>query len=117
MPPPRPAGAPGYTPPSGYVLQRAAPKSQAFPGFFEGLFGDDPVVTESQLASYSLNGDGYFTATLANGQVWRQTSGATNAYWPHAPSTYHVKISKGMMRTYNFRVADDPNLYKVKRIR
>jgi hypothetical protein len=111
------AGAANYSPPPGYVLQRAQPKSQAFPGFFEGLFGDDPVVVQSQLASYSLDGDGMFTATLANGQVWRQTSGSPNAHWPHAPSSYHVEISKGMMRTYNFRVAGDPNLYKVRRVR
>ncbi|HEX3756520.1 MAG TPA: hypothetical protein VHV26_15725 [Rhizomicrobium sp.] len=114
-----PSPAPGaYTPPPGYVLQRAAPpKNAEFPSFWSGLFGEDPVVVKTQLASYGLDSDGYFTATLANGQVWRQTSGATNAHWPRAPSTYQVEISKGMMRTYNFRVAGDPNLYKVRRVR
>jgi hypothetical protein len=114
VPPPVPAA---YAPPSGYVLQKVTPKAQEFPGFWDGLFGDDPVAVQSQLESYSLNKDGFFTATLANGQVWRETSGTATAYWPKKPATYHVEISKGMMRTYNFRITGDRSTYKVKRIR
>jgi hypothetical protein len=85
------------------------------PGFFEGLFGDDPVIGKSQMASYSFDRQGLFTATLANGQVWRQTSGDM-ANWTKPAAGYRVTLSRGMLRTFNLRVEGDPHLYKVRRI-
>jgi hypothetical protein len=53
---------------------------------------------------------------MANGQVWRQTSGDVGARWNKPPSRYHVTLTRGMMHTYNLRVEGDSRLYKVKRV-
>jgi len=119
---PRPPAQPqapqqqAYVPPPGYTLQKTSPHSQDFPGFFQGVFGDDPVVFKSTLLSYSFDQDGYLIAKLANGQVWHQTSGDIGGRWNKPASHYHVTLTRGMMRTYNLRVEGDPRLYKVKRV-
>lgn len=102
--------------------QRVAASSQPArmppsPGFFQALFGSAPLVEKTRLDSYSIGKDGYFIATLANGEVWRQTSGTVGARWTRDPSTYEVEITRGVLRTFNFRVSGDPHLYKVRRVR
>jgi len=127
MPAPQPYYAPQpYTPqtyapqtpvpPPPYAAASQATRIPPSPGFVQALTGDDPVVFSTQLVSYSVDQDGYFTATLANGQKWRQVSGEIGAHWPHAPSSYRVTVSRGMLGTFNFRVEGDPRLYKVKRL-
>jgi hypothetical protein len=88
------------------------------PGLLEGLFGGAaPLVEKNRIASYSIGPDGLFSATLANGEVWRQTSGAGQARWTRNPSLREVEITRGVLRSFNFRVSGDPALYKVRRVR
>jgi hypothetical protein len=94
--------------------QRAMPaRMPASPGFIDGLFGNNPVVTRGRIASLTTNKQGYFTATLDNGQVWEQTSGDI-PNWRNDPTTLDVTVTRGMLRTFNFRVEGDPHHYKVK---
>ncbi len=114
-------------PPAPYAPQMAsaAPAQQAVqprttparmppsPGFVDGLFGANPVVTRGRIASLTTDRQGYFTATLDNGQVWHQTSGDI-ASWKHDPTTYNVTVTRAMLRTFNFQIEGDPKHYKVK---
>ena len=71
-----------------------------------------------KLSSYAFVA-GKFTVTLANGQVWRQTGGPS-ANWRSTPANYTATITRGALRTFNFRVQNGPNIddtvYKVERI-
>jgi hypothetical protein len=88
------------------------------PGLFEGVFGGAaPVVEKNRIASYNIGPDGLFTATLANGEVWRQTSGTGQVRWTRNPALREVEITRGVLRSFNFRVSGDPALYKVRRVR
>jgi hypothetical protein len=118
--------APGLTPgrmAASAPARPAIPTSQPArmppgPGLLEGLFGGKKTVVEkSRMASYSVGQDGFFIATLANGEVWRQTSGTPDARWTHDATMREVEITRGVLRSFNFRVDGDPTLYKVQRIR
>jgi len=70
----------------------------------------------SRMAAYSFDNHGMFTATLANGQVWRQLSGDTDyAVWKKPAINYIVSISRGWFGSYNFQVKDNPGMFKVQR--
>ena len=72
----------------------------------------------SRMAAYSFDKYGIFTATLANGQVWRQVSGDTNyAHWRKPAESYLVNISRGWMGSYKFEVKDNAGMFRVRRIR
>ncbi|HEU4549537.1 MAG TPA: hypothetical protein VFS01_07550 [Rhizomicrobium sp.] len=116
VPPPRQRAAPA-------PARMAAPTAQPArmppaPGLFEGIFGGKKTVVEkSRMASYSVGKDGFFIAVLANGEVWRQTSGVPDARWTHDRTMRTVEITRGVLRSFNFRVEGDPTLYKVQRVR
>ena len=87
------------------------------PGIFEGIFGGKTAVVEkNRMVSYNIGRDGFFTATLANGEVWRQVSGTPDARWTHDSAAREVEITRGVLRSFNFRVNGDPTLYKVQRV-
>lgn len=70
----------------------------------------------SRMASYRFDRYGIFTATLANGQVWRQLSGDTAyARWSKPAESYVVSISHGLLGSYRFQVKDSPGMFKVRR--
>jgi hypothetical protein len=110
LPPAPYAQAASAAPPQQPAVRRRMPAS---PGFIDGLFGDDPVVTTGRITALTTNKLGYFTATLDNGQVWEQTSGDI-PNWRKDPTNFNVTVTRGMMRTFNFRVEGDPHHYKVK---
>jgi hypothetical protein len=71
----------------------------------------------SRMAAYNINKFGLFTVTLENGQVWRQVDGDTDhAHWNKPPSSYLVQITHGFLGSFNFRVKDNPGLFKVLRV-
>ena len=60
---------------------------------------------ETRMASYSFDRYGLFKATLDNGQVWYQISGDDSfAHWEPPATKYVVRISKGILGSYNFEV-------------
>ena len=71
----------------------------------------------SQMAEYSFDKFGYFTATLANGQVWRQINGDTDyAHWKGSAGRYLVHITHGFLGSFNLQVKDQPGKFKVSRV-
>ncbi|HEX3756519.1 MAG TPA: hypothetical protein VHV26_15720 [Rhizomicrobium sp.] len=115
---------PGYggTPAPAYAPRPSAPapapKTQDR-GFFGSLVGEKNIPDiVSRLASYSFNKQGWFTVTLANGQVWTQISEADRQPdWTRAANSYLVTVSPGAFGTFNLTVAKEPGAYKVRRIK
>jgi hypothetical protein len=71
----------------------------------------------SRMAAYKINKFGLFTVTLENGQVWRQVDGDTDhAHWNKPAAAYQVEITHGFLGSFNFRVKDNPGLFKVLRV-
>lgn len=70
----------------------------------------------ARMQSYSFDGDGMFTVTLDNGQTWRQIGGDTDyAHWKKNAGSYQVRISHGVLGSYNFQVLGSPGIFKARR--
>jgi len=87
------------------------------PGVLAAIFGTSETIVASRMTSYSFDHYGNFTATLANGQVWRQLDGDSGtAHWRKPASSYAVSITSGAFGSYNFAVKGSPGKFKVKRV-
>ncbi len=91
----------------------AAPKESG--GFFSRMLGGEAVITAMPLSSYQFDSQGYFTITLANGQVWEQRDGPL-VHWQRPASQYVVTISKGAVGSFNLTVAHEGAQYKVRQV-
>ena len=68
------------------------------------------------MQSYSFNKYGGFIVTLEDGQVWQQLSGDTDiARWKKPAQNYEVRISRGLLGSYNLQVHNLPGVFKVRR--
>jgi hypothetical protein len=69
----------------------------------------------SRMRSYSFDRYGIFTVTLENGEVWRQISGDSSfARWNEPAQRYAVRITRGVLGSYNLQVRNSPGLFKVR---
>jgi hypothetical protein len=103
------------TPPlSAARVAPAAQKSEG--GFLSFLLGGDPIISRMPLKDYFFDSHGLFTVTLANGQVWQQTSGDQIAHWRGPASHYLVTLNKGATGSVDLVVADEEVIYRVKRL-
>jgi prolyl 4-hydroxylase len=68
------------------------------------------------LASYRFDSKGWFTVTLANGQIWEQQDGSQLAHWDRLASQYAASISKGTAESYDLTIAGEGTPYKVRRV-
>jgi len=92
----------------------APPKRQSLAA---ELFGAPDILVASRMVSYSFDHYGNFTATLANGQVWRQLDGdSSTAHWRKPASSYTVSITGGAFGSYNFTVKGSSGKFKVRRV-
>jgi hypothetical protein len=94
VPPP----VPGATPPS--VAARSAPPEppDEVDNFFQQFLSHKNVKAEAptRMTSYTFDRAGFFTVTLANGEVWKQsTVDIVQAKWKAKPATYVVTIVPG----------------------
>jgi hypothetical protein len=86
-------------------------------GLMDGLLGTRDVETASRMASYAFDGNGLFTVTLENGEVWRQIDGDGHiAHWSKAAPSYAVTIINGAAKSFSLSVKGNPVSYKVRRI-
>jgi hypothetical protein len=93
----------------------AAPPPKESGGFFSRILGGEAVITAMPLSSYQFNSQGFFTITLANGQVWEQRDGPV-AHWQGPASQYLATISKGAVGSFNLAIAHESARYKVRRL-
>ena len=110
VPPPTP-GAP--RPAAAFQLGNTDASGR--PGFFGRLFTHTDVKAEppARMKSYSFDKAGYFTVTLANGEVWKQsTVDIVQAKWRNRPESYVATIEPGSKMDVNGH-----ETYQVERIR
>lgn len=70
-----------------------------------------------RLSSYAFDRYGIFTVTLENGEVWRQVSSDSSfARWKGPAPRYVVRITPGLLGSFNLQVQNAAGLYKVRRI-
>ena len=122
LPKPLPAPAPqlAYAAPAPRALAGPPPMPRSV-GLFAGMFDDvKPIVSNMPMQSYTLEGEGLFTVTLIDGQVWRQANEDQiyhPARWRKPASQMLVTIAPGVMHTFNMKVEGESKSYKVRRIR
>jgi hypothetical protein len=90
-------------------------------GLFNGMFNNiKPVVRNMPMQSVTFDGNGAFTVTLSDGEVW--TQGPEDevyhpARWRDPGPNMLVTIAPDAMHTFTLTVAGENRIYKVKRIR
>lgn len=89
---------------------------QSHGGFLSFLLGGDPIISRMPLKDYFFDSHGLFTVTLANGQVWQQTTGDQIAHWRGPASRYVVSLTRGATGSVDLVVADEEVIYRVKRL-
>jgi len=78
---------------------------------------DDFTSGSTRLAAYSFGKDGIFTATLADGEVWKQSPyDDLRAHWSDQPASYIVIVTADMMGSHTMRVKGDHD-YRVMRVK
>jgi hypothetical protein len=97
---------------------RPAPRANKKPGFFSTMLGIAPPVAVSRMAAYRYDDNGAFIVTLENGQEWRQTNVlGDKVIWVKKPSAYMVTIANAAFGTYSLHTDENPQAYKVERLK
>jgi hypothetical protein len=118
-----PAPQPAYVPPAPPrpVAPAGPPPMPRNTGLLNGIFNDiKPIVRNVPMQSFSMDRNGAFTVTLADGQVWKQSAEDEvyhPARWRKPAPELLVTISPGPMHTFTMMVAGEERIYKVRRAR
>jgi len=73
--------------------------------------------SRQRMASYSFDGDHFFTVTLQDGSVWRQTrDDFVKARWNAPADSYTAAVTRGSVGGHVLQVSDKHN-YHVIRVR
>jgi hypothetical protein len=97
---------------------RPVPRANKKPGFFSTMLGIAPPVAVSRMAACRYDDHGAFVVTLENGQEWRQTDVQGNkVIWVKKPSAYMVTIANAAFGTYSLHTDENPQAYKVERLK
>lgn len=110
VPPARP-GTPAPVRPAATASDKS---SDGVGNFFQRLMKHTTVKDEAptRMTAYKFDQGGFFTVTLANGEVWEQASlDTTVAKWRNPPQSYSVRILTGS----KMEVAGH-ELYQVERV-
>jgi hypothetical protein len=117
--PNRPTASAGSYAPGPSAAPAYAAQPAARPGFWSRLLTHTEQKAEppTRMASYRFEEGGFFTVTLANGEVWKQATGDTKtARWRNRPETYSVTILPGPdLETKIMKVGND-EMYDVTRV-
>ncbi len=103
-------------PPTSAAMARPQPDQR---GILSQAFAEGTVVARPQaMKAFTLDSRGYFTATLSNGQVWRQLDDDPNqAHWNKGASNYVATVTTNASGGFNMEVTGEVGLYKVARVR
>jgi hypothetical protein len=118
MLPPPPVMAYAPPPPAKPAGPPPMPRST---GLFNGMFNNiKPVVRGVPMQSVTFNGNGAFTVTLSDGEVWTQAAEDEvyhPAHWRNPGPDMLVTIAPDAMHTFTMTVSGESRFYKVRRIR
>lgn len=95
--------------------QARAPAAQLPAGNW--LLGSNRPEMVTHMTDYVFDSSGRFTATLDNGQVWRQMPGdVRKARWTRPARSYVVTLNSGALGSTNLSVRGMPGLFKVEQV-
>ena len=110
-------------PPAEFGYTAGVPSRQTTPE----TFGSENIVTPAPApsvdsitataTSFSFTPQGRFIVTLSNGQVWQQIEGDVAHPDLRTKRVRNVKISRGLLGSYNLSFSDQTGRYKVDRVR
>jgi hypothetical protein len=84
---------------------------------FSSGSNDEFTSGATRLTAYSFGKDGIFTATLADGEVWKQSPyDDLRAHWTDQPASYTVIVTADMVGSHTMRVKGDHD-YRVMRVK
>ena len=107
----------------GFGYNGNAPSRQTTPGVFgsENIQRPAPAGPVDSITAtvtdYKFTPQGRFIVTLANGQVWQQIEGDVARPLLNHNHTRSVKISRGLLGSYNLSFSDQTGRFKVERAR
>jgi len=87
--------------------------TKAFPAAMDS---DTIDQISARLVSYEIH-DGYITASLDNGQMWRQVSGSPVPHLARPALSYVATISRGKAGVYDVKLSHFGQTIAVRRIR
>jgi hypothetical protein len=103
--------------PAAQIPAPAAPR-QSDGGIFSNFFGGNILANNVGASAVTFDKRGFFTITLANGEVWRQEQGDSSFADRHRPAPRtRVTIRQGALGSANLKIQGDNNVYKVRRLR
>jgi len=118
---PKPLPQLAYVPPPARPAPAGPPPMPRNANLFSGMFGDNaPIVRNVPMQSVTMDRQGAFTVTLADGQVWAQLAEDHiyhPARWGQAGPDKLVTIAPGPMHTFSMTVSGQSRAYKVRRLR
>jgi hypothetical protein len=120
---PKPLPQLAYVPPPAprTVTPAGPPPMPRNANLLSGMFGDSqPIVRNVPMQSVTMDRQGAFTVTLADGQVWAQLAEDHiyhPARWGQAGPDKLVTIAPGPMHTFTMQVSGQSRSYKVRRLR
>ena len=134
----RPVSPAPVMPANPAIAAAPAPAPQAQPGFgynsnaparqtTQEAFGSENIQRPAPagpvdsitaaVTDYKFTPQGRFIVTLANGQVWQQIEGDVARPLLNHNHTRSVKISRGLLGSYNLSFSDQTGRFKVERAR
>jgi hypothetical protein len=111
-----PGGSPA--PASATQMPAATPARPSGGGIFSNFFGGNLLADNVAASAVMFDTHGFFTVTLANGEVWRQEQGDSSfANRRKAGPRTLVTIRQGALGSANLKFQGDDTVYKVRRLR
>jgi hypothetical protein len=96
----------------------SAPVRRGRAGFLGNLFGENPPVADSRMASYRYERSGAFVVELENGQQWRQADGeGGTANWTKPAAAYRVTVVQGAFGSFSLHTDDSSRSFRVERLK
>jgi hypothetical protein len=89
-------------------------------GFLSGIVGgDDALVRNLAITDYQKQSNGSFRVTLADGEVWEQTTEDAYVHSPRikgSPAGHTVTVKSGIMDSYDMDFSGADGFFKVHRL-
>jgi hypothetical protein len=114
---PAPAAQVGLVPPASAAMPASPAVSAVRPASALPPEAYEDYRPRQKLASYSFDGEHFFTVTLEDGSVWQQSrDDFVKAGWNAPAASYTASVTRGSLGGHLLKVSDKHS-YRVKRLR
>lgn len=118
--PPAPDSQVRLVPQTGSALPAPRPAARPKPeedDFLSRFIGGKKSGETLLFKAYRFGGDGRFTVTLGNGEIWQQSEDDNRlAHWKAAPDRYFATISYGQAGAGVLKIRGEAGTYRVRKL-